>query len=256
MQSNLSNSQSSTIQENKRRKIRESLTSILFKFKSQHHIDPKDLNKCSKLLKSKVILDTEKLNLLRKMAKRGLEVTEDGSVDFVVHEPEDDPVENIANEDEVIEKDVNNGDSEDDDEDFYQEPRLKRKDKRRAAKATDLKGKKSNKNARKTKGVKNSAVSTPPTRKKVKKSLRKDATGQFSSEIDSSPVIPKQVSFESSAVRRMPSPLSDEQKAWKEEMRKTYEEIFIKKFTSVNEEKEKYRNNVFIILIITFLLYS
>ena len=99
-------------------------------------------------------------------------------------------------------------------------------------------------------------MSTPPTRKKVKKSLRKDATGQFSSEIDSSPVIPKQVSFESSAVRRMPSPLSDEQKAWKEEMRKTYEEIFIRKFTSVNEEKEKYRNHVFIILIITFLLYS
>ena len=62
MQSNLTKSQSSTNQENKRRKIRESFASILFKFKSQHHIDPKDLNKCSKLLKSKVILDTEKLN--------------------------------------------------------------------------------------------------------------------------------------------------------------------------------------------------
>ena len=210
MQSNLTKSQSSTNQENKRRKIREPFASILFKFKSQHHIDPKDLNKCSKLLKSKVILDTEKLNLLRKMAKRGLEVTEDGSVDFIVHEPEEDPVEDIANEDEVLVEDVNEGDNEGDegdDEDFYEEPRLKRKDKRWAAKATDLKGKKSNKNARKTKGVKNSAVSTPPTRKKVKKSLRKDATGQFSSEIDSSPVIPKQVSFEASSVRRMPSPL-------------------------------------------------
>ena len=221
-----------------KKKIRQIFVTILSKLKSTHDVDAKDKNDCSKCFKSKFLPDADKINLLRKMAKRGLQVLEDGSVDFIIHEQlEEDEEEKLASEDDVIfsstnveNEQVDDGNIEDANKEIFKEPRTSRSVKRKAAKATAERWKKSKQNAKKANSSKDTPTKTP-TRK-----LRKKASSEPAEK--STPVRAQHKSSEDS-LRKLPSPLSDEQKACLDDMRKTYEEIFKRKFTSKIEEKEK-----------------